>query len=78
MLRSHKRDDLDFCDDLLVRVGLADLADRPVGMLSGGELQRDARFGTVVDDDQIGPFRGCCPVHGASAAPKRAPWQAAV
>jgi zinc transport system ATP-binding protein len=40
VLRGHKRDDLDFCDDLLVRVGLADLADRPVGMLSGGELQR--------------------------------------
>jgi zinc transport system ATP-binding protein len=40
VLRGYKRDDLDFCDDLLVRVGLAELADRPVGMLSGGELQR--------------------------------------
>jgi zinc transport system ATP-binding protein len=40
ILRGYQSDDLDFCDDLLVRVGLSELADRPIGMLSGGELQR--------------------------------------
>jgi zinc transport system ATP-binding protein len=40
IFRGYQRDDLEFCDDLLVRVGLSDLAERPVGMLSGGELQR--------------------------------------
>jgi zinc transport system ATP-binding protein len=40
MMRSYARDDLAFADDLLGRVGLSDLADRPIGALSGGQLQR--------------------------------------
>ena len=40
MLRKTPREDLDFADALLERVGVADVADRPVGALSGGELQR--------------------------------------
>jgi zinc transport system ATP-binding protein len=40
LLRKVSRDDLAFADGLLERVGVADLADRPVGALSGGELQR--------------------------------------
>ena len=40
MLRPHARDDLAFADDLLSRVGVADVADRPVSALSGGQLQR--------------------------------------
>ena len=40
ILRSYRREDLDFADALLERVGVADMADRPVGALSGGELQR--------------------------------------
>ena len=40
MLRSPARADVDFADALLARVGLADQADRPVGSLSGGLLQR--------------------------------------
>jgi zinc transport system ATP-binding protein len=40
VLRSYRRDDLDFVESLLGRVGLADMADRPIAALSGGELQR--------------------------------------
>lgn len=40
MLRNYRRDDLDFADSLLERVGVAEMADRPIGALSGGELQR--------------------------------------
>jgi len=40
MLRSYSRDDLAFVDSLLERVGVAELAERPIGALSGGELQR--------------------------------------
>ena len=40
MLRGYSRDDLDFAESLLERVGVADLADQPVGALSGGQLQR--------------------------------------
>lgn len=40
MLRKAAREDLDFADALLERVGVADMADRPIGALSGGELQR--------------------------------------
>src|SRR5687767_3938532 len=40
LLRSYSRDDLAFVDSLLERVGVADLAERPIGALSGGELQR--------------------------------------
>ena len=40
MLRGHRRDDLDFADSLLERVGVATLADAPIGTLSGGQLQR--------------------------------------
>ena len=40
ILRGYKREDLDFADSLIERVGVADMADRPVSALSGGELQR--------------------------------------
>ncbi len=40
MLRPYARDDVAFADSLLERVGIADLADRPIGTLSGGQLQR--------------------------------------
>lgn len=40
MLRKAAREDLDFADALLERVGVADMAERPIGALSGGELQR--------------------------------------
>ena len=40
LLRRIPRDDLAFADSLLERVGVADMADRPIGALSGGELQR--------------------------------------
>ena len=39
-LRRPSPDDLNFCDALIERVGVADLADRPIGALSGGQLQR--------------------------------------
>lgn len=40
LLRKTPREDLDFADSLIERVGVADVADRPIGALSGGELQR--------------------------------------
>jgi zinc transport system ATP-binding protein len=40
MLRSYRRDDLQFVEELLGMVGVADLADAPLGDLSGGQLQR--------------------------------------
>ena len=40
MLRGYDRDDLDFTEELIDRVGLAALADQPIGSLSGGQLQR--------------------------------------
>ena len=40
MLRPYARDDVAFADSLLERVGVADVADRPVASLSGGQLQR--------------------------------------
>ena len=40
MLQSYRRDDLSFVDELLGMVGIAELADAPVGTLSGGQLQR--------------------------------------
>jgi zinc transport system ATP-binding protein len=40
MLRSYAKDDLAFADSLLERVGVAELADKPVASLSGGQLQR--------------------------------------
>jgi zinc transport system ATP-binding protein len=40
MLRPYARDDLAFADQLLDRVGVADVADKPVASLSGGQLQR--------------------------------------
>ncbi|MDB5294934.1 MAG: hypothetical protein JWO31_917 [Phycisphaerales bacterium] len=40
LLRRPSADDLAFCDHLLERVGLADRADRPIGSLSGGQVQR--------------------------------------
>ena len=40
MLRRHASGDLAFADALLERVGAADLADKPVASLSGGNLQR--------------------------------------
>jgi len=40
MLRAVPPGDLAFADSLLARVGIADLADKPIGSLSGGQLQR--------------------------------------
>jgi zinc transport system ATP-binding protein len=40
MFRHPAADDLAFVESLMVRVGVADLADRPIGTLSGGQLQR--------------------------------------
>ncbi len=40
MLRRYSRDDIAFVDSLLERVGIAELANEPVGNLSGGQLQR--------------------------------------
>ncbi len=40
MLHSYRRDDLNFVDELLGMVGVTELADAPVGTLSGGQLQR--------------------------------------
>ena len=40
MLRPYARADLDFAESMMERVGIMDLADQPVGELSGGQLQR--------------------------------------
>jgi zinc transport system ATP-binding protein len=40
MLRAHDRQDLAFVEELLSRTGLSEIADQPVGQLSGGQLQR--------------------------------------
>ena len=40
MFRPFHADDLQFCDELIERVGLASSADQPIGSLSGGMLQR--------------------------------------
>jgi zinc transport system ATP-binding protein len=40
LLQRHSRDDLQFADSLLERVGIADLADKPISRFSGGQLQR--------------------------------------
>ncbi|MGB7158799.1 MAG: ABC transporter ATP-binding protein [Tepidisphaeraceae bacterium] len=40
MLRGYRKDDLAFADELLAMVGIAELADTPVGALSGGQFQR--------------------------------------
>src|SRR3954452_2220293 len=40
MLRGYAKDDLTFAESMIDRIGLADLADTPVGELSGGQSQR--------------------------------------
>ncbi|HZL34325.1 MAG TPA: metal ABC transporter ATP-binding protein [Tepidisphaeraceae bacterium] len=40
VLRAYHPDDLKFADSLLDRVGIGDLAAKPIGALSGGQLQR--------------------------------------
>ncbi len=40
MLRGYAKDDLAFVEHLLNRLGMNDLADQPVGQLSGGQAQR--------------------------------------
>jgi zinc transport system ATP-binding protein len=40
MLRSYARDDLQFVDELLERIGIADQAEQSVAELSGGQVQR--------------------------------------
>src|SRR5690606_5281293 len=40
LFRSHRRDDLAFVDELIERLGLAEMASAPIGALSGGQLQR--------------------------------------
>ncbi len=39
-MRTAGREDVEFADSLLERVGVADLASKPIGQLSGGQLQR--------------------------------------
>ena len=40
MLRGYRREDLRFVDELLDRLGIAELGQTPIGDLSGGQLQR--------------------------------------
>jgi zinc transport system ATP-binding protein len=40
MLRSYAKSDLEFVEGLMERIGLRDVADQPVGRLSGGQAQR--------------------------------------
>jgi zinc transport system ATP-binding protein len=40
MLRSFAKDDLEFVESIMERIGIAELADTPVGRLSGGQTQR--------------------------------------
>ena len=40
MLRAHAKDDLEFVEWLLERVGVKDLGQRPIGTMSGGQKQR--------------------------------------
>ena len=40
LFRSYSKSDLEFVDHLLEETEIADLADRPIGQLSGGQLQR--------------------------------------
>jgi zinc transport system ATP-binding protein len=40
MFRPFAKDDLDFVESLLVRTGISDMADSPIGALSGGQVQR--------------------------------------
>ncbi|HLL88059.1 MAG TPA: metal ABC transporter ATP-binding protein [Tepidisphaeraceae bacterium] len=40
LLRAYRKDDLQFVDHLLDRVGIADLANLSIGQLSGGQQQR--------------------------------------
>jgi zinc transport system ATP-binding protein len=40
MLRPYAKEDLKFVDGLLERVGVAELAERPIGSVSGGQRQR--------------------------------------
>jgi zinc transport system ATP-binding protein len=40
MLRGYARDDVNFTEELIDRIGLREIAAEPVGQLSGGQLQR--------------------------------------
>lgn len=40
MMRSYAKEDLDVVERLIERIGLKDLAEQPVGRLSGGQAQR--------------------------------------
>ncbi len=40
MLQRYRADDLKFVDELLRMIGVGELADAPIGTLSGGQLQR--------------------------------------
>ncbi len=40
MLRPYRKEDLKFVDWLLEKVGVAELAERPIGSISGGQRQR--------------------------------------
>jgi zinc transport system ATP-binding protein len=40
LLRGYRRDDLDYVERLHDRLELAEIADRPIGRVSGGQLQR--------------------------------------
>jgi zinc transport system ATP-binding protein len=57
MLHPYEKDDLAFADSLLARVGIADLADKPVGTLSGGQLQRALIARALAPPPEITPPR---------------------
>ena len=40
MLRAYRQDDLKFVDSLIDRIGLSEIADQPIGLVSGGQVQR--------------------------------------
>ena len=40
MFHGYRKDDLAYCDELIERVGLAEVSTKPIGALSGGHFQR--------------------------------------
>lgn len=40
MFRMHSRDDIRYCETLLEKMGLSEIATRPIGEISGGQQQR--------------------------------------
>jgi zinc transport system ATP-binding protein len=40
LFHGYRKEDLAYCDEMIERVGLADQSGKPIGALSGGQLQR--------------------------------------